>query len=76
MTCKPYGDGEMIPSLQDRDWISWELAKDRYKVSEIELEIRACSNPKICDSNKKMVLNLWERLTCKPPKTLNPHAVK
>ena len=40
--------------------ITWELAKDRYKLSEFYLEMLAIrSNTSICDSKNRLVKDLW-----------------
>ncbi len=40
--------------------ITWELAKDRYKLTEFYLEMLAImTNPSICDAQNKLVKDMW-----------------
>jgi len=39
--------------------ITWELAKDKYKITEYFLEILSTINPRICNSKDKIVKDIW-----------------
>lgn len=41
------------------DWITWEFAQDRYKVSKYWLEIMSCVYPQLCDNKNCLIRDLW-----------------
>jgi len=47
----------MIPD----NFISWDFAKDVYGVSEYQLTIMSCINPKLYDYDRKLVFNFWSK---------------
>ena len=48
-----------LESMKHRAMITWELAKDKYGITEYFLLILSQRFPNICDEKKCMVVNLW-----------------
>jgi len=51
---------ERSKDIMQTEMISWEMAKDKYGVSESYLEMIAImTNKSLCDAEKKLVKDVW-----------------